>query len=161
MPGAASLSTSAGSGVTLSSVLPSLKSIRKVLTYSAGLSRAWQRLSWTVGIDQQRDAPLQAALGLYAEFDIYSGCKLGSTEAAGTALTMVYSSDGTQLYVLTAVSAMHMCRWIWWLHQNLLIVITIAAYDFPLALYCRCFAGPEPLHNISTLMEEESPVATA
>lgn len=47
---------------------------------------------------------MQAALGLYAEFDIYSGCKLGSTEAAGTALIMVYSSDGTQLYVLTAVS---------------------------------------------------------
>ncbi len=52
---------------------------------------------------------MQAALGLYAEFDIYSGCKLGSTEAAGTALTMVYSSDGSQLYVLTAVSAMQIC----------------------------------------------------
>ena len=52
---------------------------------------------------------MQAALGLYAEFDIYSGCKLGSTEAAGTALTMVYSSDGTQIYVLTAVSAMQIC----------------------------------------------------
>ena len=56
------------------------------------------------------DVPLQAALGLYAEFDIYSGCKLGSTEAAGTALTMVYSADGTQLYVLTAVSTMRLCR---------------------------------------------------
>ncbi|CAK0749293.1 hypothetical protein CVIRNUC_001899 [Coccomyxa viridis] len=43
-----------------------------------------------------------AALGLYAEFDMYSGCKLGSAEAAGNALNMVYSSDGSQLYVLTA-----------------------------------------------------------
>ena len=51
---------------------------------------------------------LQAALGIYANFDIYSGCKLGSAEVAGTALSMVYSSDGTQLYVLTAVSSHHL-----------------------------------------------------
>ena len=55
-------------------------------------------------------APLQAALGLYAEFDLYSGCKLSSTEATGTALTMVYSMDGTQLYVLTAVSTTRLTR---------------------------------------------------
>jgi hypothetical protein len=48
---------------------------------------------------------LQASLGLYAEFDIYSGCKLGSAEVSGTALSMVYSSDGTQIFVLTAVSS--------------------------------------------------------
>ena len=51
----------------------------------------------------------QAALGLYAEFDMYSGCKLGSTEAAGNALNMVYSSDGSQLFVLTAVRTLTLC----------------------------------------------------
>lgn len=56
------------------------------------------------------NALLQAALGIYAEFDIYSGCKLSSTEAAGTTLTMVYSADGTQLYVLTAVSTIRLTR---------------------------------------------------
>lgn len=44
----------------------------------------------------------QASLGVYSEFDLQSGCKLGSTEAAGTALTMCYSPEGSQLLVLTA-----------------------------------------------------------
>ena len=53
---------------------------------------------------------MQAALGLYAEFDMYSGCKLGSAEAAGNALNMVYSSDGSQLCVLTAVGTWALCN---------------------------------------------------
>ena len=62
---------------------------------------------------------LQAALGLYAEFDMYSGCKLGSDEAAGNALNMVYSSDGSQLYVLTAVRTWALCtHYTWCSMQN-------------------------------------------
>ena len=57
---------------------------------------------------------MQAALGLYAEFDMYSGCKLGSAEAAGNALNMVYSSDGSQLYVLTAVRTWALCTQYAW-----------------------------------------------
>ncbi len=39
---------------------------------------------------------------MYAEFDLQSGCKLGSTEASGTSLVMSYSPEGSQLLVLTA-----------------------------------------------------------
>ncbi|EIE25272.1 hypothetical protein COCSUDRAFT_65173 [Coccomyxa subellipsoidea C-169] len=44
----------------------------------------------------------EASLGVYAEFDLQSGCKLGSTEASGTSLVMSYSPEGSQLLVLTA-----------------------------------------------------------
>ena len=47
-------------------------------------------------------AVVQASLGVYAEFDLQSGCKIGSTEASGTALNMSYSPEGSQLLVLTA-----------------------------------------------------------
>ena len=45
---------------------------------------------------------VQASLGVYAELDLQSGCKIGSTEASGTALNMSYSPEGSQLLVLTA-----------------------------------------------------------
>ena len=104
---------------------------------------------------------MQAALGLYAEFDMYSGCKLGSAEAAGNALNMVYSSDGRQLYVLTAV------RTLGTLHSLYMVLHAKPACKCE---QCPCMhaerlpdlcVGSGPLHAVTAVLEEESSAAPA
>ena len=40
---------------------------------------------------------------MYAEYDLLSGCKLGSTESPGGTAALCYSPDASQLYALTVV----------------------------------------------------------
>ena len=102
----------------------------------------------------------QAALGLYAEFDMYSGCKLGSTEAAGNALNMVYSSDGSQLYILTAVRTWVLCNHFVYCFR--ISASTCKRCPRPHAqLLQDLHAGPGPLHAVITVLEEESSAAPA
>lgn len=46
---------------------------------------------------------LQSVSGLVAEYDLISGCKLGSTEAAGTPISLAYTSDAALLVAVLQV----------------------------------------------------------
>ena len=50
---------------------------------------------------------LQSVSGLVAEYDLISGCKLGSTEAAGTPISLAYTSDAALLVAVLQVPAKH------------------------------------------------------
>lgn len=45
----------------------------------------------------------QSVSGLVAEYDLVSGCKLGSTEATGTPISLAYTSDASLLVAVLQV----------------------------------------------------------
>lgn len=47
----------------------------------------------------------QSASGLVAEYDLVSGCKLGSTEAGGTPISLAYTSDASLLVAVLQVGS--------------------------------------------------------
>ncbi len=47
----------------------------------------------------------QAALGVVAEYDLLSGCKLGGGEAAGAVVAMAYTADASALITLSTARA--------------------------------------------------------
>ena len=46
---------------------------------------------------------LQSVSGLVAEYDLISGCKLGSTDAGGTPISISYTSDAALLVAVFQV----------------------------------------------------------
>ena len=52
---------------------------------------------------QQCCCCLQSVSGIVAEFDLISGCKLGSTEAGGTPISIAYTSDASLLIAVLQV----------------------------------------------------------
>lgn len=46
------------------------------------------------------------------EFDLLSGCRLGSADALGTPVCLSYSADGGKLYALLAVSSPACYCWV-------------------------------------------------
>ena len=60
---------------------------------------------------------LQSVGNMVAEYDLLSGCKLGSTEAGGTPISLQYTPDAALL-----VAVLKVCRWLLCMHCASLIV---------------------------------------
>ena len=46
---------------------------------------------------------MQAALGVVAEYDLLSGCKLGGGESGGATVALAYTPDASALIAISAV----------------------------------------------------------
>ena len=52
---------------------------------------------------------LQSVGNMVAEYDLLSGCKLGSTEAGGTPISLQYTSDAALLVAVLKVCCLLLC----------------------------------------------------
>lgn len=56
-----------------------------------------------LNLNPRPGAGAQAALGVVAEYDLLSGCKLGGGESGGATVAMVYTPDASALIAISAV----------------------------------------------------------
>ncbi|KAK9810383.1 hypothetical protein WJX72_009786 [[Myrmecia] bisecta] len=85
-----------------------------------------------------------AAGGMVAEYDLHSGCKLGSTDAFGVPVSLAYTSDGSNLIALLKERGVVAWNTLLW-KRKVLLPSTAKQADKPLSsAHMAVFPGSKP-----------------